>query len=155
MKISVMFICLGNICRSPALEATLRHLAIERDAIGRLHIDSCGIGWDHIGERPDRRSFEAAKKRGVLIDHTAQQFSLKFLDEYDHLFCADREILEQVKYRAKNSLQSAKIALATAYSLKYPNQDIPDPYYFDRGGFDGVMDIIVDSCEGILNHLHI
>ena len=71
---SVLFVCMANICRSPVLEATLRHLAIQKGLGDKFHIDSCGIGWFHLGERCDARVFEAAKKKGILIDHRAQQF---------------------------------------------------------------------------------
>lgn len=146
---SVLFVCIGNICRSPALHATLAHLAAKQKL--DIHVDSCGIGWAHLGERADPRSFEAAKKRGILIDHRAQQFQDPFFEEFDLILAVDNDIAEQLRSR---SLQhQAKVKLATEFSHKYKNQPIPDPYYSSLSGFDEVMDMIVDTCEGLLAHL--
>lgn len=150
--ISVLFVCLANICRSPALHATLHRLAVERNCADQLRVDSCGVGWLHVGEHPNPHSFEAAKKRGVLIDHRAQQFRDHFFDEFDHIFVVDQEVLEQIRYQARSEEEKKKVSLATAFSPRFKNQDIPDPYYMNASGFDQVMDIIYDSCEGIINH---
>lgn len=147
--ISVLFVCMGNICRSPALMATLKHLAVKNKI--DLEVDSCGIGWVHLGERPDPRSFEAAKQRGILIDHRAQQFQDHYFEVYDHIFTVDEEISEQLRLRGPE--HKSKIKLATEFSSKFKGQPIPDPYYMGKSGFDQVMDIVIDSCDGILSHL--
>lgn len=147
--ISVMFVCMANICRSPALMATLKHLAAIRKM--DLEVDSCGIGWVHLGERADPRSFEAAKKKGILIDHRAQQFQDHFFEAYDYILTVDQDIAEQLKLRGPQ--HKDKVKLATEYSRKFKGQAIPDPYYMSKPGFDEVMDIIVDSCEGLLDYL--
>jgi len=152
-KLAILFVCLANICRSPALMATLRHLAAERGVGDKLFVDSCGIGWFHLGEHPDQRSFEAAKKKGILIDHRAQQFQAGFFEGYDYIFVVDREVAEQLKAHAPTPEQEKKIHLATEFSKKYKGQPIPDPYYLSRSGFDDVMEIILDSCRGILDFL--
>jgi len=149
---TILFVCLGNICRSPALEATLRHLAVSKNRADEFKIDSCGISWMHVGEHPDPRTFEAASKRGILIDHRARQFRVGFFDEFQNIFVSDREIFEQVKYHARSEADKNKVFMATAFSQRFKDQDIPDPYYLSHSGFEQVMDIIVDSCEGILNH---
>lgn len=144
-----MFVCMANICRSPALMATLNHLAVLKKA--DVHADSCGIGWVHLGERPSMRTFEAAKKRGILIDHRTQQFQDEFFEIYDLILTVDEEIAEQLKLRGPQ--YKDKVKLATDYSRKYKGQPIPDPYYLSDSGFDEVMDIIIDSCEGLLDSL--
>jgi len=149
--IAVLFVCMANICRSPALEAALRHLAAQRNLGDQLHTDSCGIGWVHLGERPDPRSFEAAKKLGILIDHRTQQFQDHFFEVYDLILTVDQEIAEQLKLRAPNLKE--KIKLATEFSRKFKGQPIPDPYYMSKSGFDEVMEIVLDSCNGLLDHL--
>jgi protein-tyrosine phosphatase len=151
---SVLFVCLGNICRSPALEATLRHLAVSDHRINEFKIASCGISWMHVGEHPDPRTFAAASKRGILIDHRAQQFQVPFFDEYQTIFVVDREIADQVKFHARSESDKNKVLLATTFSHRFKDQDIPDPYYLSHLGFDQVMDMIIDSCEGILNHFY-
>ena len=129
--------------------ATLKHLAAKRKM--EIEVDSCGIGWVHLGERPDPRSFEAAKQRGILIDHRAQQFQDHYFEVYDHILTVDEEIAEQLKLRGPE--HKGKIKLATEFSRKFKGKPIPDPYYMGKTGFDDVMDIIVDSCEGLLDHL--
>jgi protein-tyrosine phosphatase len=145
---SILFVCMGNICRSPALAATLKHLAIQKKR--DLHVDSCGIGWVHLGERPDPRSFEAAKKKGILIDHRAQQFREEFFEIFDLILPVEEEIAEQLKLRSP--AHQEKIHLVTNFSRKYKGQGIPDPYYMGKEGFDQVMDMIVDCCEGLLSN---
>ncbi|HEX2582898.1 MAG TPA: low molecular weight protein-tyrosine-phosphatase [Chlamydiales bacterium] len=147
---SVLFVCLGNICRSPALEAVLRHLAVQREK--ELYVDSCGIGWVHLGESPDKRSFAAASQHGIVIDHHAQQFQPHFFEVFDHIFAVDDAIVEQLKLRAAPE-HHPKIELATAYSKKYKGREIPDPYYHSEDGFTVVMEMILDSCEGIFQNL--
>jgi protein-tyrosine phosphatase len=134
------------------LEASLRHLAVSKKRSDEFKIDSCGISWMHVGEHPDPRTFAAASKRGILIDHRAQQFSVQFFDEYQHIMAVDREIAEQVKYLARSDVEKNKVLMATAFSKRFKNEDIPDPYYLSHSGFDQVMDMVIDSCEGILHH---
>lgn len=143
---SILFVCMANICRSPALQAALKHLAAQKKI--DLHVESCGIGWVHLGERADPRTFEAAKKRGILIDHRTQQFQDEFFEAYDLILAVDSEMVEQLVYRSPQ--HKHKIKLVTDYSKKYKGQPIPDPYYMAGSGFDEVMDIILDCCEGLL-----
>ena len=149
---SVLFVCMANICRSPALEASLRHLAAQKKR--PLHVDSCGIGWIHLGEHPDSRIFETAKAKGILIDHRAQQFQDHFFEEFDYIFTVDQEISEQLKLRALHPEHKAKIRLVTAFSQKHKDQEIPDPYYMGQSGFNEVMEMILESCDGILRHIY-
>src|SRR5579859_2222894 len=109
----VLFVCMANICRSPALEATLRHLAAQQG--NPIEVDSCGLGWFHIGQNCDRRIFEAASRKGILIDHKAQQFQDSFFDEFDLILCVDADISEQLKLRASPK-DAQKIHLATEWS---------------------------------------
>lgn len=150
---SVLFVCMANICRSPVLEAALRHLATQEGKADGLYVDSCGIGWFHLGEHPDPRAFEAAKKRGILVDHRAQQFQEHFFDLFDHILTVDPAISEQLKLQAKNSNQIQKIGLATDFSAKFRGCPIPDPYYMSPNGFEEMMDMIIDCCEGLLKKL--
>ena len=131
----------------------MRHLAQQRNLGNRLQVDSCGIGWVHLGEHPDPRTFESAKKRGIFIDHHAQQFQEHFFEEFDAILAVTPELVEQLKLRALFPEHEKKIFLASAYSSKFKGQEIPDPYYMSHSGFDDVMEIIVDCCEGLLNHL--
>ncbi len=148
---SILFVCKANICRSPVLEATLQHLAVQRGLQRQLRVDSCGIGWFHLGQHPDPRAFEAAKQRGILVDHTAQQFQDEFFDQFDLILTVDSDLAEQLKLRAKNQKQRQKIRLATEFSSKFKGKAIPDPYYMNPNGFEEMMEMVVDCCEGVLD----
>jgi protein-tyrosine phosphatase len=116
-----------------------------------LHVDSCGIGWAHLGQRADPRSFEAAKKHSILIDHKAQQFQDHFFDTFDLILTVDEEIAEQLKQRSPQ--HKDKVHLATAFSRRFKNKEIVDPYYMGASGFDDMMEMVIDACEGLLDHL--
>lgn len=150
---SVLFVCMANICRSPALAATLRHLALKKKPKSPILIDSCGIGWFHVGEHPDPRTFEAAKKRGILIDNRSKQFRESYLDEFDLILTVDPTISEQIKLCAKTPEQRAKVRLATDFSERHKGKPILDPYYLSEPGFEDMMDVVIDCCEGILKEL--
>jgi protein-tyrosine phosphatase len=149
---SVLFVCLGNICRSPAGEAVLRHLA-EKNSISDLHVRSCGMGDWHMGHLADERMREAAQSRGFSITSRSQQFRKEFLNEFDYILAADREVLNDLHRHAHTPEHKAKIHLITAYSSGYKGEEIPDPYYRSGGAFDLVMDMIEDSCEGLLEEI--
>lgn len=146
----VLFVCLGNICRSPAAEAVLKSMAEKKGLQDQLLITSCGIGDWHVGKPADSRMRKAATDRGIFINTKAKMFVPTFLEEFDYIFVADHEILEHLHRFAKNPEEKAKIHLMTAYSKSYAGQAVPDPYYEGVAGFDYVMDILEDSCAGFL-----
>jgi protein-tyrosine phosphatase len=119
----------------------------------KLQIASCGIGWVRLGEPPDPPHFRGREKQGILIDHRAQQFNEIFFEEYDEILAVSEEIAEQLKLRAFLPEYQLKIKLVTQYSTQFQGQEIPDPYYLSPSGFDDVMEIILDSCQGLLKHL--
>lgn len=149
---SVLFVCLGNICRSPAAEGILRHLAA-KDAIKELVVESCGIGAWHVGQLPDERMRHASKNRGFYLESRAQQFTYAFYDRFDLILAADREVLNALIQHAQLPEHKTKIKLITHFSSCYPDEEIPDPYYRGDSGFEQVLDMIEDSCHGILEHL--
>jgi protein-tyrosine phosphatase len=153
MTASILFVCMANICRSPALAAALRHASVKKGVADRIKVDSCGIGWFHVGQHPDPRTFEAAKKRGIFIDHRSQQFREAFFDEFGLILAVEPAILDQLKLRAQSPEQAAKIRLATDFSPKYKGQPIFDPYYMNSPGFDEMMEMAIDCSEGILKTL--
>jgi protein-tyrosine phosphatase len=147
--ISVMFVCLGNICRSPAGEGILRHLA-SLDGSLKIEIASSGLGSWHVGRLPDERIREAIQRRGITLTSHAQQFKTNFFDAHDYILAADREVLKALYQYAETPEQKAKIHLITDFSVSYRGEDIPDPYYGDDGSFEMVLDMLEDACEGIL-----
>lgn len=151
--ISVMFVCLGNICRSPAGEAMLKQMIRKRGKSEDFAVASCGIGDWYVGQMADQRMREAAGARGIVLVSRAQQFKREFLDNYDYILAVDHEVLKDLYHFAAEPNHKAKICLATAFSKSYLNQEIPDPYYGGGGDFELVLDMLLDVCEGFLNEI--
>ncbi len=148
---AVLFVCLGNICRSPAAEAMLRHLALQHQL--SLSIQSCGIGGWHIGEAPDERMQQAARARGILMNSRAQQFHVNFFEEFDYILAADKEVLQNLRRQASEPHHHSKLHLMTAFSQHHRGKEVPDPYYFDVVAFEQVLSILEDACEGLLQEI--
>lgn len=148
----ILFVCMGNICRSPAAEGVLKHL-VQKDPSLRIEVESCGIGDWHLGHAPDQRILEAAKARGIALTSRARQFTSEFFDHFDYILVADREVLKYLYHYAKTPEQKAKIILMTEFSSAYQGLEVPDPYYKAHGAFELVLDMLEDACEGLITHL--
>lgn len=151
-EIRILFVCMGNICRSPAGEGLLKHLAAQDTSL-KIYAESCGIGDWHIGQAPDRRIQEASAVRGITLMGLAQQFQRSFLDRFDYILAADKEVLNFLYHYAKHPDQKSKISLMTAFASIYQGEEIPDPYYKSDGAFELVLDMLEDSCHGLLQHI--
>jgi protein-tyrosine phosphatase len=148
----VLFVCMGNICRSPAGEGILKYL-VQKDPSLQVYVESCGIGDWHIGRSPDQRMQQASTARGIALTSKAQQFQKNFFDHFDYILAADKEVLKHLYYYAKTPEQKAKVFLMTDFSLSYKHQDVPDPYCQGEGAFELVLDMLEDSCKGLLKHI--
>lgn len=149
----VLYVCLGNICRSPAAEGILRNLA-EKYQLADLTVESCGLGDWHVGHLPDERMQRAAKDRGFILKSRARLFDATFFEKFDYLLAADHHVLHELYKFAATPENKAKIHLMSDYSKTYRGQDIPDPYYDSAGGFETVLDMIEDCCESLLRHIY-
>ncbi len=148
---SVMFVCLGNICRSPAAEGMLRQMAAKTNL--DIEVRSSGMGDWHIGHFPDERMRDAAKARGMTLSMRAQQFQPHFFEEFDYILAADKEVLRDLHRLALTPEAKAKIHMITAFSPSYKDEEIPDPYYQGEGAFNLVLDMLEDSCEGLIEEI--
>ena len=148
---SVLFVCLGNICRSPAGEGILKSIA-EKKGID-ITVASCGIGDWHIGELPDPRMQEAARARGVILAQRAQQFKRDFFDQFDYILAADHEILKDLHNIAQKPEHKSKIHLITEFSSCYKREEVPDPYLHAQAQFEQVLDMLEDACLGLIKQL--
>ena len=151
--IKVLFVCLGNICRSPAAEAILRQQVADNKLSNSIEVRSCGLGHWHVGQPPDLRMQEASLKRGLKLTSIGQQFKLGFFDDYDYILAADQEVLTKLRENVKNDAQQKKLHLITEFSSNYAGMDVPDPYYSLDDGFELVLDMLQDSCEGLLRKI--
>jgi protein-tyrosine phosphatase len=152
-NLKVLFVCLGNICRSPAGEGILKHLLVQNPSLD-VTVASCGMGDWHVGHAADARMQEAIKMRGITLTSRAQKFQREFLDQFDYILAADKEVLTQLYHYAQTPQQKSKISLMTEFSSIYKGQEVPDPYYEEQRGFEFVIDMLEDSCQGLVEHLH-
>ncbi|MEI8364990.1 MAG: low molecular weight protein-tyrosine-phosphatase [Parachlamydiaceae bacterium] len=150
---SVLFVCLANTCRSPAAEGVLRHLA-EKQGLD-CYVESCGVGAWNVGQLPSEKMREATQKRGIHLASRSQQFDPQFFDRFDLILVADREVLNELYHYAKTPQHKGKIHLITHFSSAYKDQVIPDPYYGGEAGFEHVLDMIEDSCHGIIKEIQV
>ncbi len=151
--IRVLFVCTGNICRSPTAEGVMRAIVEEAGLSSRFELDSAGTdGW-HAGELPDERSRTAAARRGIVLTHRARQVRDADFASFDHILAMDREHLVKLEQRA-SKLGTAKLALFRAYDPSAPpGAEVPDPYYGGEAGFEAVLDMCERACRGLVSAL--
>jgi protein-tyrosine phosphatase len=152
--VAVLFVCLGNICRSPAAEGILRHKHGQRSSPIELHVASCGVGDWHVGQMPVETMRQAAAKRNVVLAGRAQKFDPAFFEQFDLILAADQSVLNVLYELSKSPEHKAKIRLITDFSSSYHREEIPDPYELPEGAFELVLDMLEDACDGLIEHLH-
>ncbi len=153
--VKVLFVCLGNICRSPTAEGVFRQVVEDNGLSHVIKTDSAGTAAYHVGEGPDERSQLAAKKRGYLIsDLKARQVSDDDFFEFDYILAADFQNLKDLQDRQKLNLDGkARLGLFLDYLDEDSEQEIPDPYYGGAKGFEHVLDLCEKASESLLSEL--
>ncbi len=151
----LLFVCLGNICRSPAAEGVFLHLLNERGLSDRFEVDSAGTGSWHVGNPADRRMQAAAKRRGIHLPSRARQIELHDLEHFDLVLTMDDDNLEAVKGLAHEAgaRATAQIRPMLSYGQGHSETEVPDPYYGGEAGFDHVLDLLDDACAALLDEL--
>lgn len=152
----VLFVCLGNICRSPAAEGVFLHLLGEAGLNEGFVVDSAGTGGWHSGKAPDRRMQAAAAARGLHLTSRARQLELGDLTGFDHILTMDADNLQQVRSLCRElgpRADLARIEPLTDYCRQRQADSVPDPYYGGAEGFDHVLDLLFDACQGLLEQL--
>lgn len=148
--VSVLFVCLGNICRSPTAEGVFRALCAREGLGERVRIDSAGTGGWHIGEAPDRRAQAAARRRGIdLAGQRGRQVSAADFGRFDYLLAMDRDNLAALR-RLRPADFAGHLGLFLDFAPGAPLRDVPDPYYGGVDGFDEVLDLIEAASHGLL-----
>ena len=151
----ILFVCLGNICRSPAAEGVMKAIVGgDPELAGTVEIDSAGIGGWHKGQLPDSRMRACARKRGYILDSCARQVERRDFDRFDIIFGMDRENMVDLERLARNGGDKGKLRCLAAYLTDHPQYaTVPDPYYGGEADFDLALDLIEDACREVARKL--
>lgn len=152
-KVNVLFVCLGNICRSPAAEGIFKKMVADEGLENKIFVDSAGTSGWHEGELPDDRMRMHGQRRGYDFSSRSRKFVEKDFGIFDYIIVMDDDNYRNVKKLAKSKEDVAKIHLMTDFSDKYSHSHVPDPYYGGSSGFELVMDLLEDACENLLNRI--
>jgi protein-tyrosine phosphatase len=153
-KLNVLFVCLGNICRSPLAEGVFRHLVQEAGLGDSFNIDSAGTSSYHIGDGPDQRTSAVALSRGIRLSGAARQLTPDDLQRFDHVLVMDEENHEAVLRLARGRATRAQVQMLREYDEAAAGDlAVPDPYYGGERGFENVHDMVERSCRSLLDHL--
>jgi len=153
MPYKLLFVCLGNICRSPSAENIMNHLIEKANLINSLVCDSAGTGGYHIGSSPDSRMTYAAKMRGINLKGSARKFQVEDFNDFDLILTMDRENYRDVLRLDSAGKYGDKVKLMCNFCRYFDIKEVPDPYYGGSDGFDYVIEILLDACEGLLDDL--
>jgi protein-tyrosine phosphatase len=154
--VKILFVCLGNICRSPTAEGVMRKLVAEAGLQHSIELDSAGTGAWHVGEPADTRARDAARARGVELDSLARQVRDQDFERFDLILAMDGSNQHALRRLAPDEQAHAKVRLLREFDPASANRhdlDVPDPYYDSQRGFEIVLDQVQAACEGLLEHL--
>lgn len=152
-RISILFVCLGNICRSPLAEGIFRSLVEQAGLSHRFEIDSAGTGAWHVGEPPDARAAMVASRHGVPLECKARQITGEDFARFDYIIAMDRENLRSLERMAASAGSEAEIRLLREFDPERDGDEVPDPYYGGASGFETVYDIVSRSCRELLQRV--
>ena len=153
-KYNLLFVCLGNICRSPAAQGVMQRLVDERGLTDRFYIDSAGMGGWHVGDLPDKRMRVHARSRGYELTHRARKVQSRDFDDFDLIVGMDATNVDELRDLAATIEQQDKVVMMGDYIRQYPHYDhVLDPYYEGSEGFELVLDLLEDSCENLLDRI--
>lgn len=149
---SILFVCLGNICRSPIAEGVFQQLVNEAGLTSAIKVDSAGTASYHIGELPDKRARLVCEERGIKLTHRARAFSKDDFETFDYILAMDKQNLANIqKLQPVNA--RAKLMLMRDFDPKHKGAEVPDPYYGEMDGFVEVFEMLERSCRELLADL--
>ena len=152
----ILFVCMGNICRSPTAEGVMRGLLRAEGLEQAVTIDSAGTGGWHAGDPPDTRAVAAARSRDVVVEGAARQVTAQDFDRFDLVLAMDRDNERELLARAPDDEARAKVRLLREFdpaAVAAGDLDVPDPYYGGSHGFDRVLDLVEAACHGLLDEV--
>ena len=150
----LLFVCLGNICRSPTAEGVMRHLLVEEGLAEAIELDSAGTGDWHVGHAPDHRSAGAAAGRGIELTGAARQVAPADFESFDLILAMDRSNHDDLLALAPHDDARERVRLLREYdpeAVAAGEFEVPDPYYGGDDGFEDVLDLVMRACQGLLD----
>jgi protein-tyrosine phosphatase len=152
-QIKVLFVCMGNICRSPTAEGVFRHVIQQQGTADRFMVDSAGTHAYHVGEQPDRRAQQTARARGIdLAFIRARKVTRSDFAEFDYILAMDSDNYQNLLAICPAEYED-KVRLFLDYATNSHEQDVPDPYYGGQQGFEHVFDLVEDASHGFHNNV--
>jgi protein-tyrosine phosphatase len=153
-KHRILFICLGNICRSPAAEGIMKHIVNEAGMTDMFYIDSAGMGNWHVGSLPDRRMRDHGRRHGYTFDSRARQFTRSDFARFDLIVTMDESNRRGVMAMANSQEERDKVVnMADYLTLHHGQATVPDPYYGGDSDFELVIELLEDACQGLYNSI--
>lgn len=150
----ILFVCLGNICRSPSAEAVMKAFVEQENLQDKIFIDSAGISGWHIGQSADARMQKHAANRNFYLTSRARQFDPNTdFEEFDYIIAMDYENMRDLRSMDSRNIYKDKLHMMTEFNTKIPADIVPDPYYGGADGFENVLDILEDACNGLLQKI--
>ncbi len=152
--VSVLFVCLGNICRSPLAEGIFKRLVEQRGFSEEILCDSAGTAGYHEGADPDHRSMEIAKRNGIALNHIGRKLKEEDFQNFDYIVAMDQSNFGHLKsHKANKPGVRAKVFKMMDYDNAETGNDVPDPYYGGTRGFEIVYDMLHEACNNLLDHI--
>lgn len=149
VKRRILFVCLGNICRSPMAEGVFKQVVKDRNLIQYFELDSAGTGAYHIGSNPDQRAQQVCYTKGITLSHKARQVEPGDFETYDYVIAMDTSNYNHLKKMSN----SPRLMMMRDFDPEPEGRDVPDPYYGGEEGFEEVYDILLRSSYGLLDYL--
>jgi len=152
----ILFVCLGNICRSPTAEGVMRHKLREAGLGEDVDVESAGTGGWHVGHAPDERATAAAAAREIELAGAARRFEPNDFEDFDLILAMDRQNLEDMRALAPHAAAEGRLGLLREYdplAVDAGDLEVPDPYYGGEDGFEHVLDVVDRACDGLLREI--
>lgn len=154
MKKRILFVCLGNICRSPAAQGIMQNLLEKENLQDRFEVDSAGLYGGHAGDMPDSRMRIHARRRGYILDHISRPVKTTDFEDFDLIIAMDNSNYDRLVSLAPNPEAEQKIVRMIDFVHGFPQYHyVPDPYYEGAEGFEIVLDLLEDGCKNLLEEL--
>jgi protein-tyrosine phosphatase len=153
MAIKLLFVCLGNICRSPSAEGIMNHLIAQHSLSNLIQCDSAGTSDYHVGAAPDIRMTQAAHASGITLSGQSRQFEISDFSTFDFILAMDQANYQSLIALDRSGRFKDRVQLMCNFCETFPDKDVPDPYYGGPDGFKYVVDLLTDACNGLLKYI--